>query len=60
MKKLAVWLRSNGLILLFIAGLALVFFIFRTRPTPGIASLSELEANFNTGQPVVLEFYSNF
>lgn len=60
MKKLAAWFRSNWLILLFIGGLALFFFIFRTRPTEGIASLSELEANFGTGQPVILEFYSNF
>jgi hypothetical protein len=59
MKKLAVWFRSNWLILLFVGSLGLFFFIFRTRPTEGIASLPELEANFGTGQPVILEFYSN-
>lgn len=53
------WIRANWLFVAFLLGLALVFLIFRTRPTADIDSLSTLETRLNSGQPVVLEFYSN-
>jgi hypothetical protein len=59
MKKLTQWFRSNWLLLLLIAGLGLFFFFFRTHPTEGIQTLTELETAIGAGQPVILEFYSN-
>jgi len=54
------WARSNWLLLTFLFGLILFFVFLRTRPTEGIDSLSSLDATITMGQPVVLEFYSNF
>lgn len=53
------WLRANWVLITFLLGLALVFFVLRTQPTEGIESLASLEAA-SFGRPVVLEFYSNF
>lgn len=52
------WIRSNPAFV--ILGLAVVlFFALRTSPTQGVDSLEALDATLNSGQPVVLEFYSN-
>jgi hypothetical protein len=47
-------------LLAFILGLVLVFTLLRTRPTTGIDSPQALDSALMTGQPVVVEFYSNF
>jgi hypothetical protein len=54
------WARSNWLLIAFVLGLTLVFFVLRTQPTAGINSLSSLDAALSADQPAVLEFYSNF
>jgi hypothetical protein len=54
------WVRSNWALLAFILGLVLVFTLLRTRPTTGIDSSQALDSALMTGQPVVVEFYSNF
>lgn len=54
------WARSNWLLIALVFGLTLVFFVLRTQPTTGINSLSSLDAALSSGQPAVLEFYSNF
>jgi hypothetical protein len=54
------WLRLNWLLLAFVLALGLVFVFLRTSPTQGVDSVEALESALGTGQPVVLEFYSNF
>ena len=53
------WLRENWTYLLLVGAVAL-YFVLRTSPTEGIDSLQALEASTQAGQPVVLEFYTNF
>jgi hypothetical protein len=36
------------------------FVFLRSSPTEGIDSVEALDASLTTGQPVVLDFYSNF
>jgi len=52
------WLREN-LSYLILALAVLAFFLLKTSPTKGIESLETLDVALNSGQPVVLEFYSN-
>ena len=54
------WARSNWVLLTFILGLVLAFTFLRTRPTAGIDSPQALDSALMTGQPGVVEFYSNF
>jgi hypothetical protein len=54
------WVRLNWLLVAFVLALVLVFVFLRTRPTEGIDSLQSLDVTVDAGQPVVLEFYSNF
>ena len=60
MSGLVEWVRLNWSLLAFILGLALIFALLRTRPTAGIDSVQALDSVLLTGQPVVVEFYSNF
>ena len=60
MTGLLEWARLNWSLLAFIFGLALIFVLFRTQPTAGIDSPETLDKALVTGQPVVVEFYSNF
>jgi len=60
MASLVEWARSNWVLLTFVLGLALAFGLLRTRPTAGIDSAETLDSVLVTGQPVVVEFYSNF
>ena len=60
MAGLVDWARSNWALWPFILGLVLVFTLLRTRPTAGIDSPGALDSALMTGQPVVVEFYSNF
>ena len=52
------WARENTSYLI-LAFAVVLFLLLRTSPTDGIESLDTLDATLNTGQPVVLEFYSN-
>ncbi|MBE7551224.1 MAG: hypothetical protein HS126_09135 [Anaerolineales bacterium] len=54
------WLRQNWLTLVVISGLVLAFIFLRNSPTAGINSLQALDGLVSSGQPTVLEFYSNF
>jgi hypothetical protein len=58
LSNVTIWLRKNWSLLLLIAAVGL-YFTLRTSPTAGIDSLQALDASVQTGQPVVLEFYSN-
>lgn len=60
MAGLVEWTRSNWVLLTFVLGLVLAFGLLRTRPTAGIDSVETLDSVLVTGQPVVVEFYSNF
>ena len=58
MSNLLGWIRAN----LWIAVIGLVVVIFlllRTSPTDGIDSVEALDSALGSGQPVVIEFYSN-
>jgi hypothetical protein len=59
MTGLLEWLRVNWLLLAFVLGVALAFAFLRTQPTPGVDSTQALDGLLVSGQPVVLEFYSN-
>jgi hypothetical protein len=60
MSGLIDWIRINWVLLAFILGLAAAFLLLRTRPTQGIDDIDTLNNVLVTGQPVVVEFYSNF
>ena len=60
MAGLIEWVRLNWVLLAFILGLAVVFLLLRTHPTAGIDDAQALDEVLVTGQPVVVEFYSNF
>ena len=60
MSALIDWVRVNWVLLAFVLGLAAAFLLLRTRPTEGIESVQALDNVLVTGQPVVVEFYSNF
>jgi len=52
------WAHENTSYLILAFAIVL-YLLLRTSPTGGIESLDTLDATVNTGQPVVLEFYSN-
>ncbi len=54
------WLRLNGPLLIFFGVIALAAIFLRSSPTPGIDSSQALTQSLSSGQPVVLDFYSNF
>ena len=60
MLTLLAWVRLNWMPVALILTLVLAFVFLRTRPTAGIDSLQSLDATLGAGQPVVLDFYSNF
>lgn len=60
MSPLLDWARLNWMLLAFITVVALAFVLLRTSPTAGINSIQSLDATVSSGQPVVVEFYSNF
>jgi hypothetical protein len=51
-------LRQNVLLLIVLVGLVGAFLLLRTRSTP-VASVDEFDALLASGQPVIIEFYSN-
>ncbi|MFN8459591.1 MAG: hypothetical protein U0401_33920 [Anaerolineae bacterium] len=54
------WLRLNWSLLAVLAGVGLAFFLLKNDPTPGLDSLQALDRAVASGQPTVIEFYSNF
>ncbi len=54
------WLRVNWSLLAVLAGVGLAFFLLKNNPTPGMDSLQALDKAVGSGQPTVIEFYSNF
>ena len=59
MAALVDWFRLNWGLLTFVTLLAAAFFMLRSSPTPGIDSLESLDQSLTSGQPVVVDFYSN-
>jgi hypothetical protein len=54
------WLRLNWLLVTIILVIVGAFVFLRSSPTKGVESLDDLNGLVTTGQPVVLDFYSNF
>jgi hypothetical protein len=54
------WLRLNWLLVTIILVIGGAFIFLRSSPTEGVESLDDLNGLVTTGQPVVLDFYSNF
>ncbi len=52
------FLRENGLFLALIVALVAAFLLLRTRDS-GLASTEAFDSLLQTGQPVLVEFYSN-
>jgi hypothetical protein len=57
--QVAVWAKANWLLLIFLAIIASAFIFLRSKPSD-VESLNELDGLLSTGQPTVVEFYSNF
>jgi len=53
------WVKGNWLLLTFLALIAVAFIVLRSKPSD-VDSLEELNGVLTTGQPTVIEFYSNF
>jgi hypothetical protein len=51
-------LRENWLLVLIVAGIFVAFLALRT-PASAVGSVSELDALLQSGQPTLVEFYSN-
>lgn len=51
-------LRENWLFLLVVGGILVAFLVFRT-PASRVGSVAELDAMLQSGQPTLVEFYSN-
>lgn len=56
---LAAWFKANWLMVILLAGILGAFIFLRTQPSP-IGSVAEFNASLATGQPTIVEFYSNF
>jgi hypothetical protein len=50
--------RENWLVILIIAGVLSAFLVLRTQGS-AVSSLSEVDALLQSGQPTLVEFYSN-
>jgi hypothetical protein len=59
MIQVAAWVRANWLLLILLVLMASAFILLRSKPSD-IASLDELSGVLGSGQPTVVEFYSNF
>ena len=57
--QVAVWVKANWLLLIFLVLFASAFIFLRSKPS-NVESLNELDGLLSTGQPTVVEFYSNF
>ena len=54
------WLRLNWMLITVILVIVAAFVFLRSSPTEGIDSVNALDATLTAGQPIVLDFYSNF
>jgi hypothetical protein len=59
MIQVTAWAKANWLLLVFLVLIAAAFIFLRSKPS-NVASLNELDGLLSTGQPTVVEFYSNF
>ncbi len=59
MMQVAAWVKANWLLFIFLAMIASAFILLRSKPS-NVASLNELDGLLSSGQPTVVEFYSNF
>ncbi len=50
--------RGNWLLLLLVGAMAVAFLVLRTPASP-VASVAEVDAILQSGQPALVEFYSN-
>jgi len=57
-KRILLVLRNNWLFFLIVGAVAVAFWALRTSPTP-VASVDEVQAMLEGGQPTLVEFYSN-
>ena len=57
-QRLVRLLRENWLLLLIVGAVAIAFLALRT-PASDVASLAEVDAILEGGQPTLVEFYSN-
>ena len=57
--QVAAWVKANWLLLIFLAMIASAFIFLRSKPS-NVESLNEMDGLLSTGQPTVVEFYSNF
>ncbi len=58
MIQISAWVRANWLLLAFPILIASSFALLRSKPSE-VASFDELNGILSTGQPTVVEFYSN-
>ena len=56
--RISRFLRENWLLLLFVAGIVGGFVLLRT-PGSAVSSVAEVDSRLKSGQPTLLEFYSN-
>jgi len=59
MIQVAAWVKANWLLLSVLALVLAAFIFLRSKPSQ-VASLDELNGLLSSGQPTVVEFYSNF
>ncbi len=59
MMQVAAWVKANWLLFIFLAMIASAFILLRSKPS-NVASLNELDGLLSSGEPTVVEFYSNF
>jgi len=57
-EQVLTFLRENGVFLAVLVGIVAAFVLLRTKGTD-LDSVDELDGLLGTGQPVVVEFYSN-
>ncbi len=57
-RRLARILRENWLLLLIVGALAVAFLALRT-PASAVGSVAEVDAILTSGQPTLVEFYTN-
>jgi hypothetical protein len=59
MTEMATWIKANWLLLSLLALIVGSFVLLHNKPSD-VDSLDELSRALTTGQPAVVEFYSNF
>jgi hypothetical protein len=59
MTEMAAWIKANWLLLSLLALIIGAFVLLHNKPSD-VDSLDELSRALTTGQPAVVEFYSNF